>query len=73
MTDEEIYDEPSDVSAKEGVVRVKGPDSVDVQMTPDAADETSERLLYGSLKARGQEVSERARRSKGPLVGKTGS
>ncbi len=66
MSDEEIYDEPSDVSAKEGVVSVKGPDSVDVRMTPDAADETSERLLYGSLKARGQRISEKARRGKQP-------
>ena len=62
MSDKEIYDEPSEVHADDGVVKVKGPDAVDVQMTPDAADETSDRLLYGALKARGQEVSKKARR-----------
>ena len=60
MPDDKIYKEPSDVTAEDGVVSVKGPDAVDVQMTPEAADETSERLLYGSLKARGQKVSEDA-------------
>lgn len=64
MSDDKIYEEPSEVSAEDGVVSVKGPDSVDVQMTPEAADETSERLLYGSLKARGQKVSEQARGGK---------
>ena len=64
MSDDKIYEEPSDVTAEEGVVSIKGPDSVDVQMTPEAADETSERLLYGSLKARGQKVSEKARGGK---------
>jgi hypothetical protein len=56
MTDDdtEIYDEPSDVDADEGNVRVKGPDAVDVLLTPDAAEESSERLLQGALKARGQ-------------------
>ena len=48
--------------AEEGVVKVKGPDFVDVQMTREAADETSNRLLYGALKARGQKVSEKGRR-----------
>jgi hypothetical protein len=62
MPDEEIYDEPSEVRADDGVVKVKGPDSVDIQMTAEAADETSERLLYGALKARGQKVSEKGRR-----------
>ena len=62
MSDKEIYDEPSEVRADDGVVKVKGPDAVDVQLTPDAADETSDRLLYGALKARGQEVSKKGRR-----------
>jgi hypothetical protein len=64
MSDDKIYKEPSDVSAEDGVVSVKGPDAVDVQMTPDAADETSERLLYGSMKARGQKVREGRRGNK---------
>ena len=66
MTDEKIYDQPSEVGAKEGVVAVKGPDAVDVRMTPEAADETSDRLLHGALKARGQQISEERRRSKRP-------
>jgi len=49
-----VYDEPSDVQAVEGSVEVDGPDAVDVALTPDAAEETSERLLEGAFKARGQ-------------------
>jgi hypothetical protein len=52
--DEQIYDEASRVDAEEGVVRQKGPDNVDVRLTPGAAEETSERLLEGAMKARGQ-------------------
>lgn len=54
MHDDPIYDEPSDVDAEDGVVVLKGPDAVDVRMTPDAAEETSERLNTGAMKARGQ-------------------
>ena len=54
MDGKDIHDEPSDVDAEEGVVLVNGPDAVDVRMTPDAAEETSQRLLTGALKARGQ-------------------
>jgi hypothetical protein len=58
--DREIYDEPSAVDADEGNVRQKGPDAVDVRMTPAAAEETSERLLQGAMKARGQRYFEDA-------------
>ena len=54
MTDKTVYDEASDVDAEEGTVVVVGPDSVDVRLTPDAAEETSERLNTGAMKARGQ-------------------
>ena len=54
MADNKIYDEPTSVDAEEGAVVLKGPDAVDVRMTPDAAEETSERLLEGAMKARGQ-------------------
>ena len=54
MPDHEIYDEPSDVEAADGAVVVKGPDAVDVRLTPTAAEETSERLLNNAMKARGQ-------------------
>ena len=66
MSDEKIYAEPSEVDAEEGVVSVKGPDAVDVKMTAKAADETSERLLRGALKAHGQKIAEDARKKKQP-------
>jgi hypothetical protein len=53
MKDKKIHEQPSAVTAEEGVL-VKGPDNVDVALTPDAAEETSNRLLEGSMKARGQ-------------------
>ena len=58
MTDEKIYDEPGDVDAEDGVVIQKGPDAVDLKMTPEAAEETSERLNTGAMKARGQRFFE---------------
>jgi hypothetical protein len=54
MTKDEVYSEPSEVKAVEGNVEVDGPDAVDVALTPEAAEETSERLLGEALKARGQ-------------------
>lgn len=54
MTDDQIYDDASHVDAEEGAVLVKGPDAVDVRLTPKAAEETSERLLEAAMKARGQ-------------------
>jgi hypothetical protein len=54
MADETVYDDASEVDADNGSVSVKGPDAVDVRMTPRAAEETSERLLQGAMKARGQ-------------------
>ncbi|MCL6729496.1 hypothetical protein [Sphingomonas hankyongi] len=55
MTDKPtIYDQPSKVRALNDAVEVSGPDDVDVAMTPDAAEETSERLLSASFEARGK-------------------
>lgn len=54
MKDDEVYDEPSAVKADEGQVAVKGPDQVDVKLTPEAAEETSDRLLEGAMVARGK-------------------
>ena len=54
MDDSKIYDEASDVDAVDGVVVVNGPDEVDVRLTATAAEETSDRLLEGAMKARGQ-------------------
>ena len=54
MTEKQIYEKPSVVTAEDGDVLVKGPDDVDFGLTPDAAEETSNRLLEESMKARGQ-------------------
>ena len=54
MSKEKIYDEPGDVTAEDGMVHLDGPDAVDVQLTVEAAEEISDRLLNGALKARGQ-------------------
>ena len=54
MGENKIYSDASHVRAEDGVVVVKGPDAVDVRLTPDAAEETSERMLEGAMKARGQ-------------------
>ena len=49
-----VYPDPSDVSAVDGAVEMDGPDAVDVALTPEAAEETSERLNEQAVKARGQ-------------------
>lgn len=50
------YHTPSEVAAEEGEVVVDGPDGVAVSLTPEAALETSDRLLRGGLAAKGQQV-----------------
>ena len=60
------WDEPSEVAAEEGEVVVDGPDGVAVSFTPDAAVETSERLLREGLAARGQQIiGEKSRKPEG--------
>ena len=55
MADETIvYEEASKVSAVDGAVQLDGPDAVDVAMTPEAAEETADRLTGEAMKARGQ-------------------
>jgi len=54
MTDKQVYPDPSDVQAKEGTVDVDGPDQVHVAMTPEAAEETADRLSDKAVLARGQ-------------------
>jgi ubiquitin len=61
VMDKEIYDEPSEVKAQDGKVKVDGPDGVDIMLTPEAAAETSDRLLYGAAQARGQQIAEEKR------------
>jgi hypothetical protein len=50
------YDTPSKVTAEEGEVMVDGPDGVAFSFTPEAAAETSDRLLENAAIARGQEL-----------------
>jgi len=59
MTDDIVYDEASEVDAVDGSVEMNGPDDVHVRFTPAAAEETSERLLNGAMKARGQRYFDR--------------
>lgn len=49
-----VYEDPSEVKAVDGCVDVEGPDDIDITFTAEAAEETSERLLAESFKARGQ-------------------
>lgn len=56
MPRKEIFSKASEVSAEDGVVNVDGPDGVDVGLTPEAALETSDRLLDGAATAVGQRV-----------------
>ena len=48
------YDEASSVDAMAGEVLIDGPDGVAVALTPEAALETSQRLLDKGLLAVGQ-------------------
>jgi hypothetical protein len=54
MNGKTVYEEPSEVRAADGSVEVEGPDAIDVAMTPEAAEETSDRLINEAVKARGQ-------------------
>ena len=56
MGADKTYTEPSKVSAKDGDIVVDGPDGVDVKLSPEAALETSGRLLTAATKAQGQRV-----------------
>jgi hypothetical protein len=53
------YDTPSDVTAENGEVLIDGPDGIAISMTPDAAAETSDRLLHGAAQAQGQQIEAR--------------
>jgi len=55
----QVYDEPSKVTAEEGEVLVDGPDGVAVALTPEAAAETSDRLLAGAAEGAGQRIKAR--------------
>ena len=74
MADKIIHDKPSRVTAEDGVVTMEGPDAVDVRMTPEAADETSRRLLFGAMQALGDKIpvaasEDKAKENKGRKSG----
>ena len=52
----ELFDEPTKVTVKDGEVILDGPDGVDVKLTPEAATETSDRLLYAAGQAKSQQL-----------------
>jgi hypothetical protein len=60
---DKVYDEATEVDAEDGKVVLDGPDGVAVLMTPEAALETSDRLLFGASQAKGQQIQEERRRS----------
>lgn len=58
---EKVADTPADVFAEEGEVLVEGPGGIVYSFTPEAAVETSDRLLHGGLEARGQRMKRQQR------------
>ena len=65
MTDK-TYNQASEVNAEDGEVIVDGPDGVAVSLTPEAAAETGDRLLFNSAKARGQQIGKEERKRPRP-------
>lgn len=57
-----LHDQPSEVEAQEGEVLVNGPDGVSISLTPEAALETSDRLVEGAIRAKGQQAIEANRK-----------
>lgn len=49
-----MYDEATKVTAENGEVVLDGPDGVDVRLTPEAAQQTSDSLMEGAATAAGQ-------------------
>lgn len=56
LMDNKIHDEPSETEAIDGNVALMGPDGVSVVLTPEAAVETSDRLLETAMTAKGQQA-----------------
>jgi hypothetical protein len=47
---------PLDVAAEEGEVLIEGPEGIALSMTPEAAEESSNRLYDRTADARGQRI-----------------
>jgi hypothetical protein len=54
MNQDKLYDEATEVSAEDGEVILDGPDGVDFNITPEAAEQTADNLIHGAAKAAGQ-------------------
>jgi hypothetical protein len=54
--DDHVYDEPGETKAVYGKVAMMGPEGVSVMLTPEAAVETSNRLVDRGVDANGQRV-----------------
>ena len=52
--DDPIHNEASEAEAVDGNVALMGPNGVSVMLTPEAAAETSQRLLHSAKAADGQ-------------------
>ena len=55
---EKVYDTPGEVKVEGGNIALEGPDGIGVLLTPEAALETSDRLLDGATEAHGKRVRE---------------
>jgi hypothetical protein len=62
LMDRKAHNQPADVEAVEGDVLVDGPGGLSYAFTPEAAEETSDRLLFGAGKAKGQQIQKELRR-----------
>ena len=64
MTEKQLFSKPSDVSSEDGQVLVDGPDGVDVALTPEAAEQTADRLIEHAVNAAGQRHFKKSEPSK---------
>jgi hypothetical protein len=54
MAKDKLYNEATQVTARDGEVILDGPDGVDVKVTPEAAEQTADNLIEEAVRARGQ-------------------
>ena len=59
--DRKAHDTPAEVDAERGDVIVVGPGGIAYSFTPVEAVVTSDRMLFGAAKARGQQIREEER------------